>query len=165
MIRRILLGLLLASVFWEGIAAAGEPTAITVWPFDSDVFGHEAFANERLLAQEILPDLLGAELSVSPRLRLVERQRLGEVLNEQKLGASGLADQATRLRLGRLVGARWMVFGSYLRIGDSWQIDTRVVDVESSRILATSSESGQKAEYADVVRRIAAQFLSELPGN
>lgn len=163
MIRRILLDLLLASVFWGGIAAASEPTAITVWPFDSDVIGQEALANERLLAQEILPDLLGAELSVSSRLRLVERQRLGEVLNEQKLGASGLADQATRLRLGRLVGARWMVFGSYLRIGDSWQIDTRVVDVESSRILATSSESGQKADYADVVRRIAAQVLSELP--
>jgi hypothetical protein len=163
MIRRMLFHLLVASVFWGGIAVADEPMAITVWPFDSDVLGHEAHTDERLLAQEIFPDLLGAELSVSPRLRLVERQRLDDVFNEQKLGASELADDATRLRLGRLVGARWMVFGSYLRIGDSWQINVRVVDVESSRILATSAESGQKAEYANAVRRVAAQILRDLP--
>ena len=139
------------------------PTAITVWPFDSLVHGKESNSGERLLLQELLPDLLGAELSTSPRLRLVERQRLGDVLAEQKLGASELADDATRLRLGRLVGARWMVFGSHLRIGDAWQIDARIVDVESSRIVATSSESGQGAGYALVVGRLAARLLKSLP--
>lgn len=163
MIRRRQLAFLIASVLWGAIAIADEPGAFAVWPFDSDVFGQPASADERLVAQEIFPDLLGAELAVLSRRVLVERHRLGELLNEQKIGTSELADEMTRLRLGRLVGARWMVFGSYLRIGDSWQIDTRIVDVESSRILATSSESGQDADYANAMKRIAGRLLGNLP--
>lgn len=163
MIRRILLWAVWASMLCGSVSVAAEATAIAIWPFDNNVIGKEAPADEQLLVQEVFPDLLGSELSTSPRFRLVERQRLGDVLNEQKLGASELADDATRLRLGRLVGARWMAFGSYLRIGDSWQIDVRIVDAETSQIVATSSEVGQKTDYATVFRRIAAQVLKNLP--
>ncbi len=163
MIRRILLWAVWASMLCGSLAAAAESTAIAIWPFDINVIGKETQADERLLVKEIFPDLLGAELSTSKRFRLVERQRLGDILNEQKLGTSDLADDATRLRLGRLIGARWMAFGSYMRIGDSWQIDVRVVDVETSQILATSSEAGQKSEYGTVVGRIAAEILKQLP--
>jgi curli biogenesis system outer membrane secretion channel CsgG len=163
MIRRILLWAVWASMLCGSLSAAAEATAIAIWPFDNNVIGNEAPADEQLLVQEVFPDLLGSELSTSPRFRLVERQRLGDVLNEQKLGASELADDATRLRLGRLVGARWMAFGSYLRIGDSWQIDVRIVDAETSQIIATSSEAGQKTEYGAVFRRIAAQVIKNLP--
>lgn len=166
MIQRALVWLLLLAALgggFGGAAVAEEATAISVWPFDSNVIGREIQADERLLLQEIFPDLLGSELSVSTRFRVVERQRLGDVLKEQKLGSSELADDATRLRLGRLIGARWMVFGSYFRIGDTWQIDARIVDVESSQIVATASESGQHADYAAVARRIVAQFLKALP--
>lgn len=153
----------LAEALGAAPATVMAPTAITIWPFDSHSLSKAATSDDQVLLQELVPDLLGAELALSPRLKLVERQRLGDLLNEQKLAASALADEATRLQLGRLVGARWMVFGSFLRIADAWQLDVRVVEVESSRIVATSSESGQGRDYVPAIHRIAAQLRQVLP--
>lgn len=148
---------------WAIPTTTNEATTIAVWPFDSHLIGKDASPDEQMLLQEVVPDLLGAELSASKRLTLVERLRLGDILNEQKIGSSELADEATRLRLGRLAGVRWMVFGSYLRIGKVWQFDLRVVDVESTRIVATSSESGQQTDYVATMQRLAAKLLKALP--
>jgi len=66
---------------------------------------------------------------------VVERQRLFLAMEELKLGSSSLADEDTRLRLGRLSGARLMVFGGYQIIGGSMRLDLRLVDVETGRII------------------------------
>jgi curli biogenesis system outer membrane secretion channel CsgG len=154
---------LFALVLVATSGSAAESATIAVWPFDSHVVGTTSPPSEQLVLQEMLPDMLGAALSVSPRLRLVERQRLHDVLNEQKLGSSVLAEEQTRLRLGRLLGARLLVFGSHMRIGDAWQLDIRVVEVETSRILASSSESGQGSDYVAVAQRMAGELIRTLP--
>lgn len=141
----------------------GQPTAIAIWPFESQFAGINGGVDDGLLIREVMADMLGAELGRFGNLRLVERQRLGDLLNEQRLGSSELADEATRLRLGRLIGARWLLFGNHLQIGDAWQFDIRVVDVESSRVVATASESGSGREYGPTLSRLATQLRKALP--
>ncbi len=137
--------------------------SIAIWPFDVAAIGQTASPKDMSLVREVLPDLLAAELSASPHVRLVERQRLSDVLQEQRLGTSALADEETRLRLGRLSGARWMLFGNHLRVGSNWQLDARLVDVETSRVLTTFSENGQHSDYPALAQRMARQLLSVLP--
>jgi len=139
------------------------PIGIAVWPFDVAALGQPASPDDMTLIREVVPDLLASELSASPRARLVERQRLSDALKEQQLGTSELADEATRLRLGRMTGARLMLFGSHLRIGATWQLDARLVDVETSRVLGTFSENGQHNDYLALTRRMAGQLLQALP--
>ncbi|MGC9323815.1 MAG: CsgG/HfaB family protein [Desulfomonilia bacterium] len=72
---------------------------------------------------------------------VVERQRLLLILEELNLGSSELADETTRLRIGKLAGAGKMVFGGYQVIGQSMRIDLRLVDVSTGRIIKASEKT------------------------
>ncbi|MEO8164829.1 MAG: CsgG/HfaB family protein, partial [Betaproteobacteria bacterium] len=54
-------------------------------------------------------DLLTAELSNRPDIRLVERERIDSVLRDLNLSVSGLADQSKAIQLGKLLTADAMV--------------------------------------------------------
>jgi curli biogenesis system outer membrane secretion channel CsgG len=75
------------------------------------------------------------------RYVLVERERLLAVLRELNLGSSGLADDATALRIGRLTGARMMLFGAYQIVAGQMRLDLRLVDVETSLVLSTAEQT------------------------
>lgn len=72
---------------------------------------------------------------------VVERQKLLSVLEELSLGAGALSDPETQLRIGRLAGAKRMVFGGYQVIGQSMRIDLRMVEVETGRVLEVSEKT------------------------
>ena len=65
-------------------------------------------------------------------------------VEEMRLGSSALADESTRLRLGKITGARQMVFGGYLTVGNRVRIDLRLVDVETGKVLRTASRTGPR---------------------
>jgi hypothetical protein len=72
---------------------------------------------------------------------VVERQKLLLAVEELRLGSSVLADESTRLRMGRITGARQMVFGGYLTVGNRVRMDLRLVDVETGKVLRTVSRT------------------------
>ena len=86
-----------------------------------------------------LGELLSAKvvetLSETGRCTVVERERLLLALEELGLGTTSMADESTRLRIGRLVGARLMVFGGYQVILDKMRLDLRLVEVGTGSIL------------------------------
>ncbi len=139
--------------------SAENPATVAVWPFDDLSPGH-TFAVDSML-MPVLTDMALLTIQEMPRFRIVERHRLEAILREQHLGSSELADQATRLRLGRLLGARWMLFGTYQKIGAVARLDLRVVDVETSKVLAADSrmvevpdEAGLVEETRDLVEKV-----------
>ncbi len=78
---------------------------------------------------------------------VVERERLMLALEELHIGTT-LADESTRLKLGRLVGARLMVFGGYQIIGDKMRLDLRLVEVETGRVLKTSQKTNTASDLS-----------------
>ena len=97
-----------------------------------------------------LGELLGSQITEYigniGRYTVVERQKLDQVLEELNLATSALADPATRLRIGRLAGAGMMVFGGYQVVNNSMRIDLRLVDVDTSGIVATATETVEAAD-------------------
>ena len=91
---------------------------------------------------------------------VVERQRLKDLLAEQKLTAGALADEDTRLRLGKIIGAQRMVFGGFFVLGDAVQVHVRVIDTATSRVLfsdeAATPLAGVMAQVAPMNQRLAA---------
>ncbi len=84
---------------------------------------------------EILSQIIMETIGEDGRYQVVERQRLLLALEELSLGTSDIADPETRLRLGNMVGAKFMVFGSYFILGNNMRLDMRLVDVETGKIL------------------------------
>ena len=154
--RRLFLALL---ALWMLAGPARADDTLALWDFDNNTVGPmEAIQGVEHLSR-ILPEALLARLSRTPGLRVVERVRLREVLDEQKLGASAVADQEARLRLGRILGAGNMLFGEYIALGPVIRVDVRLVDVATSRILLAEARTGVEedllADMADLAEVIA----------
>ena len=73
--------------------------------------------------QDGFADILQANLGAINDVRLVERERLHAVLKEQNLSLSGLADPATAIKVGQLLGAERLVYGSFVELGKSLRLD------------------------------------------
>ena len=89
----------------------------------------------------------------SRRFDLVERQQLDAVLQEQKLSETALVNQDTALEVGRLVAASGLVAGSILENASSMEIYARLIDTETSLILASVDVYGEPLD-ADKLRTL-----------
>ena len=59
-------------------------------------------------ASELL-DLLINELAATKAFQILERKELGSALSEQQLSESGLVDSSTKLKLGKIKGAKYLI--------------------------------------------------------
>ena len=79
---------------------------------------------------------------------VVERERLLLALQELNLGTTPLVDTATQLKIGKMVGAQLMVFGTYLVIENKMRLDLRLVEVETGRILKAAEKTLSTADLS-----------------
>jgi len=135
------------------------PVTIAVWDFeDLSPFQRERFSYFKKLLADIAIEKMQELQGIAP----VERSRLEQILAEQALGSSALAQESTRLRLGKLLGARRMVFGTYQVIGKQVRIDMRLVDVETSKVMAADEQTIDRFEMeraAKAVRLLVEKLL------
>jgi curli biogenesis system outer membrane secretion channel CsgG len=96
------------------------------------------------IAQMDLGNLLSARIIETVQQAggtVVEREKLEIALRELNLGSSSLADPSTQLRIGRIAGARLMIFGAYQVVADQMRLDLRIVEVETGRIIKTAEKT------------------------
>lgn len=100
-----------------------------------------------------------SELAANPAVRVVERQQIQAILQEQHMAADGNVDQSTALRVGRLLNARYMVTGTLYDVRGNFRIDARLFDVETSQILQTRRVNGRLENVFDLVSQLATQLM------
>lgn len=135
------------------------PVTIAVWDFE-DLSPSQS--GRFSYFKKMLADIAIQKMQEMPGVMPVERSRLEQVLEEQALGSSELAQRSTRLRLGKLLGARWMMFGTYLVIGKQARIDMSLVDVETSKVLAAGERTIDRVgmdEAAEAVKSLVEKLL------
>jgi hypothetical protein len=88
------------------------------------------------LLGEYVAEKLMMALSANGRIELVERNRLDAVSQEQKLGATGLIDDATAASIGNIAGAQAALVGTLTRFEDCWELTARLLGTSDARVLA-----------------------------
>ena len=86
----------------------------------------------------IFTDLLISKLGQTQKFELVERLSLNRILEEQRLGVSGVIDSKTAARVGAVYGVRGVIFGSINRIDDTLYFTARFVETETASIIKTA---------------------------
>ena len=76
-------------------------------------------------------------LSALRGIQMIERQKLGVILEEHRLEQSGLVSGGERERLGRLLGADILIMGSYIYEGDRVRVTGRYTDAKTGEIKGT----------------------------
>jgi TolB-like protein len=99
--------------------------------------------------------MLISDLSALDGVRLVERDRLEEILAELKLGQSGKIDPATAAKVGKLLGARYMVLGGYFDLLNTFRADARLVEVETGKVLQSTGASGTPQDFIGVEQKLS----------
>lgn len=117
-------------------------------------------------------DMLVTALAESKKYTLVEREQMEKVIAEQKLGASGAVTAQTAAKIGRLLGAQYIITGAITEFGvkDSKigvgglekvlpfgggakvskntaraALDVRAIDTTSAQIVAAAKGEGSKS--------------------
>lgn len=111
---------------------------------------------------------IGQAIEGQTRARLVERNVMDKLLAELKLSTSALADQKTALQLGRVLSARLITVGSVAGGAGEWTLTLRVIETETSTVVASVAQgfpvSQSSAQVADIVAKdLAAKLRKTFP--
>ena len=106
------------------------PPALVVLDYDITMPGNRQLGTQ-------MADILTARLSIEDSIRLVERAKLGKIIEEQKLKLVGIVDQDQAVKVGKLVGAKLMVMGKGFVMDKKLMIITKVVGVETGLVKGT----------------------------
>ena len=139
---------------------AARPPVVAVLDFtNGSLVDHDAYAP----ATAAIAALLLGELQGHSGLRLVERERIEDVLAELDFGRSGRIAAATAARAGHLLGAEYVITGILMvdRSG-SLRIDARAVDVETAIVVYGETVVGVADDLIDAVGRLGARLRSTL---
>ncbi len=151
MCRSLLLCLLALCLLRADAAFAAEPPpTVAVLYFDYTGKDQELEVLRKGLAQMLISDLSAADT-----IRVVERDRLEDILTELKLQGAGKVDPKSAAKLGKLLGAKYLVVGGYFDLQGALRVDARIVDVETGRVLKSFGTNGKPGDFLPVEQTMA----------
>lgn len=107
-------------------------------------------------------DLLFAQLVARDDMVLVERQDLDKVLQEQELSAAGFTDPAHSAVVGRLTGAKVLIAGSVLQVGDNLYLVAKLIGVETSRVVGASAKGKATGDVDELVAELGGEVAAKI---
>lgn len=113
--------------------------------------------------QKGLAEMLITDLSKVKSLKVVERIRLQQLVEEMNLGETELVDQKTAPRLGKLLGAYRLVKGSYFELtGEKMNIDAFVAKTQTGELDASTNITGNMQEFFRLEKQLVFKIIDEL---
>ncbi len=111
---------------------------------------------------ESLTDRLRTELVLTGTITVVERGQMEQILLEQDFQMTGCTSNECAVEVGQLLSVTTIVAGSIGRVGSTFTIDVRTIDVESGRI--TGSLKRDFRGEIDGLLDIMTDLANELAG-
>jgi TolB-like protein len=148
-------------------AAQTRPVVIAILPFeDRGSYGQDKEVFRALTLG--IPATLVSELGDHPELRLADRNQVAQVLQSQGLGPNARVDAATAAKVGKQVGARYAVTGSFADFYGKFRLDARVVDTDNGQIVKVVSNDDprlqDRADLFRIIQMVAHRVLAEATG-
>jgi curli biogenesis system outer membrane secretion channel CsgG len=165
--RRISLLLFIVAIFISFIASAQLKKRVAVSRFeDRTGSGYNHIGSG-------VADMLTTALVKAGKFNVIERQELDKVLDEQKLGASGLVTPESAPKVGKLLGVELLVIGSISEFGKTESkisggfsllgggikhtnaravVDIRLINTVTGEIVAAEKEEGEESSTGLAVR-------------
>ncbi|MBC7185836.1 MAG: hypothetical protein H5U38_02260 [Calditrichaeota bacterium] len=110
-----------------------------------------------------LADMFITELAKVRALQVIERAQLQQLLEEMKLAQAGLIDEKSAVQVGRLLGAKHLLLGSFVHMfGGKMRIDARIVEVETGLTIKAEEETGKVDKLFDMVKRLTEKIVRDL---
>ena len=126
-----------------------EPKTIAILYFDNGSNNEDLNPLKKGLA-----DMLISDLSNLSMLRVVEREKLQQIINELNLSNQDTFDDQTRQKIGQLLGAETLLFGSYFEMIGQFRMDARIVNTETGEIVKSEGVSGTTTDFMKLEKQL-----------
>jgi TolB-like protein len=147
------------------LAAPAGPAAAVTGPMTVAVVDFRALGVPGEFGEAVAENFRNA-LAHLKRFTIVERGQIQQALKEQAFGQSGLVDAKQAQTLGRLLGARIIVVGSVTKIGQTYTVNARFIDVVSGETKeAESLKTRDEDQITGLIDQLAATLSATAAGS
>ncbi len=151
--------LLLGTTELAAQAADTRPTLAVLYFTNSALVDFDSYAP----LSKGMAEMLINEIAQNSAVRVVERDRLQPLLEEQNLQNSDRVDKETAVKLGKTLGARHMLMGSFvIDPNQNLRIDVRAVNTETSAIEYVKTVTGRANQLLQLVIDLGQQINAGL---
>lgn len=155
----ICIGLLSNIVFVQQVQAS-DPKTIAVLYFENN----SVVDKDKLdPLKKGLADMMITEMSKIKGVKVVERQRIQSIIDELNLSETDLVDDSTTQKMGKLLGAKVMLFGGFSNLfNEKLRIDIRLVRTETGETLKAEEETGELDEFLTMLQSLVKKIASDI---
>jgi TolB-like protein len=153
----------LASVamFAPAFVQAQAKPVIAVMYFDNNSLGKDRADYDGI--GKGLADMLITDMAANPNIRVVERERVQALITEQNLVKSGAIDPQTAIRLGKIIGAQYMVTGGFMSDGrGNFVLTARAINVETGAITNPTRINTKGDDVLGLMNQLSTKLNTEM---
>jgi Mg-chelatase subunit ChlD len=124
----------------------GEPTSVLPIKSSDETLATNA---------EYFTEQLSVTLGKNKVFTQVERKNMQQILHEIGLGQTGIVDEASAAKAGKLLGAKMLVTGTLYQKKDSYELFLKLIRVESAEVLsATKAIIDKQLGVAEGIKKV-----------
>lgn len=109
-----------------------------------------------------LADLIITDLIAWDGVRVIERTRLEDVLKEVEFQQTKYVDKTTAAKLGKVIGATYLVYGSMVASGKTLVLNARLVRASDGEALLSIKEQDERDKIFDLEQRLVNQLVAQI---
>lgn len=108
----------------------------------------------------VITDLLKNAIIVTNAFRIVERGNIQQVMGELGFQQTGCTEQECAIKIGKLLNAKKILIGTVGKLGETFIITIRMVDVEKGEVEYSDKERSSTIEETEIAVEKLAQKLA-----
>ncbi len=132
-----------------------QSTEVTV----TDGSGTSSSEVEQSAQTSLLTNKIITELTQSGAVSVVERKKVGQIMEEAQLTQQDLAEASTAAELGKLLGAEYMIFGSVDALRPSVSIEDLAYDAGEQKVMSLTASATARLVETETGEIVAAEDL------
>ncbi len=101
-------------------------------------------------------------LSALPQVTLVNRDQIKKVAEEHQIALSGLVDNSSAVKLGKFLSAEYIVVGRASKIGQTFYLVLKIVDVETTEQTTVSAKAPAESGFSAVLQRLGEPLAANI---
>jgi len=107
-------------------------------------------------------DMLTTDIQCISGITILERARINDVLKEVKLTQTKYFKKDTVAKIGKLLGIRYILTGSYFVDKTKIRIDVRLIKVATSEVIYTEKIEGKQEDFFDLQKTLASTLVKNM---
>lgn len=138
------------------------PTASAQRTVFAALFENETHQEQYDPAAAGMGDLVGVLLAERENVRVVERQRLEALTDEQARALKGLTGEAHAIQAGKLFKADTVITGRLFLLEGKMTVSAKAIDIATERIVASDQMSGRPEDIFEVALQLAGKLAKQM---